>query len=101
MMTLALPGGVLHLGRRLVGEPPECLRNPAHPELVDLLTRLTPPPADLDGTGAADWSALIDRMVLIAALFRLRHEDASLCTPPFTPEQVAAFEEGRLPDGIL
>ncbi|HEX6071342.1 MAG TPA: hypothetical protein VFZ18_16025 [Longimicrobiaceae bacterium] len=101
MMTLALPGGVLRLGRRLVGEPPECLRNPAHPELVALLTRLTPPPTDVDGTGAADWSALSDRMVLIAALFRLRHEDASLCTPPFTPEQVAAFEEGRLPDGIL
>jgi hypothetical protein len=92
---------VVRLGRRLAGEPPECLRNPAHPELVALLARLAPPPDDLDGTGAADWSALTDRMILIAALFRLRHEDASLCTPPFTPAQVAAFEEGRLPDGVL
>jgi hypothetical protein len=101
MMTLALPGGVVRLGRALAGEPPDCLRRPVHPELVRLLDRLTPAPDDLDGTGAADWSTLTDRMVLIAALFRLRHEDASLRSPPFTAEQVEAFEAGRLPDGVL
>jgi hypothetical protein len=68
---------------------------------VALLTDLTPSPDDLDGTGADDWSLLRDRMILIASLFLLRHEDASLCSPPFTPEQVATFEAGRLPGGLL
>jgi hypothetical protein len=101
MMTLALPGGVLHLGRPLAGEPPECLRNPALPELVALLSRLAPAAGDANGSGAGDWSALSDRMILIGALFRLRHEDAALGTPPYTPEQVTAFEAGRFPDGVL
>jgi hypothetical protein len=101
LMTLALPGTVIHLGRDLTGECPACLRDPGNAELVALLTRFTPAADDLDGAGACDWSVLDQRMQLIARLFRLRHEDATLLQAPYTPEQVLAFEAGRLPDGDL
>jgi hypothetical protein len=56
---------------------------------------------DPDGAGADDWSVLQERMTLICRLFRLRHETASLLQAPFTPEQVLAFQAGRLPAGGL
>jgi hypothetical protein len=101
LMTLALPGTVVHLGRDLAGECPACLREPRTAELVELLARFTPPADDRDGAGACDWSVLDQRMQLIARLFRLHHEDATLFQPAYTPEQVLAFEAGRLPEGDL
>jgi hypothetical protein len=101
MMTLALPDGVVHLGRELSGEYPACLREPRTAELVELLRRFVPAADDRNGVGAFDWSVLEQRMQLITRLFRLRHEDPALLREPYTPEQVLAFEDGRLPDGEL
>jgi HEPN domain-containing protein len=101
MITLSLPEGVLKLGRQLAGLPPECLREPQHEELRAMLARLTPRPGDLDGAGADDWSLFQERMIAIGSFFRLRHEDASLYSPPFTTAQVEALRAGRLPDGRL
>lgn len=101
LMTLALPDGVIRLGRDLTGELPASLRDPTLAELVELLAQVRPAPDDPDGVGAWDWSALGERMQMIARLFQLRQEDAGLFIPPFTPEQVARFEAGELPDGNL
>jgi hypothetical protein len=40
-------------------------------------------------------------MHYIAHLFRAFHLSADLARPPFTPEQVSAFERGAVPDGEL
>lgn len=101
MITLTLPAGVLKLGRRLRGEPPECLREPVLPELVTMLGRLAPRPGDLDGGGADDWSRLDERLTVIGSFFRLYHEHDSLYDPPYTPEQAAEIRAGRLPEGPL
>lgn len=98
-MTLSLPGGVVHLGRDLRGDFPESLLSPTTAELVEILNRFQPASDDADGAGADDWSILDQRMILITRLFRLRHEERDLFGAPFTPEQVQAFEAGRLPDG--
>lgn len=101
MITLSLPGGVLKLGRRLSGEPPECLREPRLAELRAMLERLAPGSHDLDGAGADDWSRLNERLTVIGSFFHLRHEDASLYDPPFSPEQAEAIRSGRIPAGSL
>ena len=100
MITLALPGGELRLGRALQGEPPECLRTPRHPELRIMLDRLAPAVGDLDGTGADDWSRFDERMTVIGSFFRLRHEDATLYDPPFTEGQLRAIRNGRVPESL-
>ncbi|HEX6927304.1 MAG TPA: hypothetical protein VF167_17900 [Longimicrobiaceae bacterium] len=101
LITLTLPGEVLRLGRNLAGEPPACLRNPRNPELRDLLALLAPPPDDLDGSGADDWSRLEDRMITIGRFFLLRHEEPKLYEPPFTEAQLRELRAGRIPGGVL
>ena len=101
LMTLRLPDGALRLGRHLGEEPPESLREPRHPELVAMLARFRPAPGDANGTGADDWSVLEERMLLIGALFRCRHQDRALFGAPFTPAQVREAEAGRVPGGVL
>jgi hypothetical protein len=101
-MILDLPEiGALRLGRDLAGTIPESLSRPVDPELIAFLTRLDPTPDSLVGTGARDWADLMDRMHLIADLFRCHHETAALHTAPFTDDQVAALAAGRLPGGRL
>lgn len=101
MITLSLPRGEIRLGRALAGDPPECLRDPEHPELRSVLERFAPGPHDPDGTGADDWGRLEDRLTVIAAFFRLRHEDPSLYEPPFTARQLRAIRRGERPPGPL
>jgi hypothetical protein len=38
-------------------------------------------------------------MHYIAHLFRSFHEDPQLAAPPFTPQQVAQFRAGGVPEG--
>lgn len=101
LMTLSFPDGMVHLGRDLGGEYPAPLRDPRNGDLVELLNRFRPPDLDPNGAGACDWSMLDQRMCLITRLFRLRHEDALLFNAPYNPDQVMAFESGRLPEGEL
>ncbi len=53
------------------------------------------------GSAAADWGDLAERMRYICFLFRSRQCDESLFLAPFTEEQMAAIEEGRVPVGKL
>jgi hypothetical protein len=100
-MSLSLPGRVLALGVHLADPFPEELREPADPELVELLARFEPVPPVPDDCGARDWSVLEQRMHYISHLFRAFHGSASLFDPPFTEEQVRAFGRGEVPAGAL
>jgi len=51
--------------------------------------------------GAKDWCDLRQRMHYIVHLFRAYAETPSLFVSPFTPEQVASFRAGIVPDGEL
>lgn len=101
LMTLALPGGVLRLGRDVTGQFPESLRTLTDPELTAFLMTVDPTPDTPLGSGAEDWATLLDRMHFIADLFRTRHEDGTLREPPFGPAQLRAMAEGRTPTGDL
>jgi hypothetical protein len=100
-MVLSLPGRVLALGTHLDDAYPEVLREPANPELVELLARFEPQPPDPDDCGARDWSDLDQRMHYIVHLFCAFHLHEELSRPPFTPEQLASFGRGVVPDGEL
>jgi hypothetical protein len=101
LMVLALPGRVLALGTHLADEYPDALREPALAELTDLLAQFEPTPPAHDDCGAHDWADFPQRMHYIVHLFRAFHLSADLSRSPFTPEQVARFERGTVPDGEL
>jgi hypothetical protein len=92
MMTLTVPGQVLHLGQALP-PPPDAPLYPAellriqNPDLYELLIQYdaTDPDA-LGDVGASDWSALPQRMRYILALFRSRQQTPSLRGQPFSDE---------------
>jgi len=101
LMVLSLPGRVLALGQNLADPFPEVLREPLNADLIALVARYEPAPPAPDDCGALDWSDLHQRMHYISHLFRAFHLDEALAGPPFTPEQVARFESGVVPDGDL
>ena len=101
LMTLALPGRALRLGRDLTGTFPAELARLENSELVALLAESDPTADALAESGARDWAALPERMHYIADLFRLAHADPALHQPPFTPAQERAIAEGQVPDGDL
>jgi hypothetical protein len=100
-MVLSLPGRVLALGTHLGDEYPEALREPLDAELTELLARFEPVPPAPDDCGARDWSDLHQRMHYIVHLFCAFHLREELSRPPFTPEQVASFTHGVVPEGKL
>ncbi len=100
-MVLSLPGRVLALGTNLTDPYPEALAQPVDADLLELLARFEPLPPAPDDCGARDWSELNERMHYIAHLFRVFHLDEELARPPFTPDQVAAFSRGAVPEGDL
>jgi hypothetical protein len=100
-MVLSLPGRVLALGTHLADEYPEALREPADADLTELLARFEPVPPALDDCGAHDWADIDQRMHYIVHLFCAFHLREELSRPPFTPEQVASFSGGVVPDGEL
>ena len=95
-MVLTLPAVVLWLGRNL-DAPGEV----TDPELRQLMARYEPVPPAIDDCGATDWSELDQRMHFIVHLFRSRHADGTLASPPFTAAQVERILAGELPDGDL
>jgi hypothetical protein len=101
LLTLSLPGRVLALGTHLADAYPEVLREPVFPELSELLARFEPVPPAPDDCGARDWAELPQRMHYIVHLFCAFHMREELSRPPFTPEQIASFQRGVLPDGEL
>jgi hypothetical protein len=101
LMVLSLPGRVLALGTNLADEYPEALRKPSDADLTALLAEFEPVPPAPDDCGARDWADFHQRMHYIVHLFRAFHLDRELARPPYTPEQVAAFGRGLVPDGEL
>ena len=53
------------------------------------------------GTGADDWVILSQRMRYILELFRSRQQNPRILEPIFTPDQVAALAQRRIPEGPL
>ena len=100
-LVLSLPGRVLALGTHLADEYPDVLREPADAELAEFLAQFEPAPPATDDCGARDWSELEQRMHYIIHLFRAFHLSGDLSRPPFSPEQVASFSRGVVPDGEL
>ena len=101
LMALSLPGRVLALGTNLADPFPDVLREPVNAELIELVAQFEPAPPAPDDCAASDWSDLHQRMHYISHLFRAFHLDDALTSPPFTPEQVASFENGVVPDRDL
>jgi hypothetical protein len=101
LMVLSLPGRALALGTHLADAYPEALVEPADADLVELLARYEPVPPTADDCGARDWSELPQRMHYIVHLFRALQLSEQLADPPFTPEEVASFSRGVVPDGEL
>jgi hypothetical protein len=101
LMTLRMPGVVVHLGRDVRGEFPPELREIEYQPLRALLATIDPTPNATTGSGATDWANLRERMHFIADLFRCWHAKPELFSAPYTAAQVAAMREERRPDGDL
>jgi len=102
LMTIHLSTAVrLQLGQDLgVGFPPS-LREIVLPELRELLDRIDPTPDSTQGSGAADWADLDDRVHFITDMFRCFQESPFLFDPPFTPAQLERLDAGERPDDPL
>jgi hypothetical protein len=92
LMTLALPGETLMLGRALrapAGQPlyPPLLDPVDDPEALRFLEEHGALRPDRTGSGAVNWTRLADRMRYIIDLFRSRQLYRPLQGPPFTAEQ--------------
>lgn len=101
MMVLALPNVVLSLGRNLEAPVPAIFNGTPHPLLDNFVKEYDPCAPDASNCGADDWSNLRQRMHYILHLFRAYAEQSALFSPPFTPEQVARFRAGVVPEGEL
>jgi len=101
LMTLHVPGAVLHLGRDVRGSFPPELVELDHPALRAVMARVDPTPDSTDQSGAKDWGDLPDRMHFIADLFRCWHARSELFESPYTAAQVVAIRAGQRPAGRL
>ena len=100
-MVMSLPERVLALGTHLADAYPDALHEPADADLIELLARFEPVAPAPDDCGARDWSDLQQRMHYIVHMFCAFHLSEPLSRPPFTPEQVASFRRGVVPDGEI
>lgn len=113
LTTLPTPAETLRLGRDLPAPPgsplyPPLLERLDDGELVGMLERYAAydPSAPVlrrvaPGSGARDWALLDERMRFILTYFRSRQREESQLSPPFTDEQLAMLEAGRVPTGEL
>lgn len=105
-MTLRMPDVTMRLGADVPALPngrefPFHVTSVSNPKLVEILRKLDHSANSLRGSRAHDWSVLADRMNFIADVFRSRQQHPPLFDPPFTPEQVAEIDLGRVPSGAL
>ncbi len=105
-MSLKLPDVEMRLGEDVPSLPsgrdfPLDVTKLENPKTRQLLAELDHSPNRLRGSRARDWSRLSDRMNFIVDVFRSRQQHARLFEPPFTAEQIAAIDAGRMPDGPL
>ncbi|MBK8490379.1 MAG: hypothetical protein IPL49_05585 [Saprospirales bacterium] len=91
MMTMDTPTGMFRLGDDVPPLPngrqyPDLLETLTLPELIPLIEQLDYTPDALQGSGAADWTSLNDRLNYILDLFRSRQQDERLFAEPFSRE---------------
>jgi hypothetical protein len=91
MMVLALPTGVLALGRTLEPPLPSIFRGSPHPVLAEFIKEYDPCPPGVSECGADDWCNLRQRMHYILHLFRAYAEEPRLWAPPFTADQASSL----------
>jgi hypothetical protein len=102
LMVLTLPPDVvLSLGRELDAPVPAVLAGAGVPELMAFVQKYDPCGPGGTACGAQDWCDLRERMHYILHLFRAYQESGELLVPPFSHEQVRAFQGGVVPDGAL
>lgn len=108
LMTLAVPGQVLRLGRTLPPPAqgralyPQALIQIQNEEAYDLLEQYSALDPHAQGdVGADDWTALAQRMRYILALFRSRQQEKNMFSQPFSDMQVSALWAGKVPEGPL
>ncbi|MGZ8553015.1 MAG: hypothetical protein ACXWV8_06390, partial [Chitinophagaceae bacterium] len=102
LMTLTIPpGNCLQLGRDLAIPYHDDLKQLVNTDLLALLHQTDPTPDSLLESGADDWASLPERMHFIGELFRCCQASKELFGAAFSPEQVEALKEGRLPGGNL
>ena len=101
MMVLAMPTGVLALGRNLDAPVPPVFASALPPLLAAFVSDYDPCPPGVSECGADDWCNLHQRMHYILHLFRAFAVEQRLWVAPFTPEQVASFRTGVVPRGEL
>ena len=105
MMTLRVPGAVLHLHEDVPPAATARASRPSSPSSLDTPEEIGAAVAvyrvwDRTGgtglhDGAQDWAVLHERMSYIVNLFRGRQQDATLSAHPFTDEQLVAMRAGR------
>jgi hypothetical protein len=102
-LHLSLPGNqTLHLrsdvppprGKPLY--PPE-LRDLTNPDALAILKEFGADTPNAIGTGATDWSNLVQRMHYILVLFRSRQLESILLSEAFSPAQQSDLAAGRMP----
>jgi hypothetical protein len=101
MMVLALPTGVLALGRNLEAPLPAIFQGSPHPVLALFINEYDPCPVGVSQCAADDWCNLRQRMHYILHLFRAYAEEPRLWVPPFTTDETSSFRAGTVPLGEL
>jgi hypothetical protein len=105
-MSIYLPTGALRLGsdvkpsKRDESFPPD-LQQIQSERVLEILARYDRSGDTLRRSRANDWSDLDDRMNFIVDLFRSYQQTTALFGPPFSAEQMAALDDGRIPEGKL
>jgi hypothetical protein len=106
LMHIDLPDSELSLGESVAPPahqpvfPPD-LQTLRNEDLVAFVDHFGDRMSTMKGSGAGNWTKISDRMRFIIDLFRSYQQDKTLLTPPFTPEQIASMEAGRIPEGKL
>jgi hypothetical protein len=76
--------------------PPE-LQKLSNPEALAILEEFGADTPNAIGTGATDWTNLVQRMHYILVLFRSRQLEAILLSEAFSPAQQSDLAAGRMP----
>jgi hypothetical protein len=80
---------------------PATLRTVESDDLEQFLREWDRAPETVDGSAAADWTKIRDRMNFICDLFRTRQRDPELFAPPYSPQQREEILAGQVPPGPL
>ena len=105
-MSITLPGREMKLDEDVMPPTgihtfPRDLIKIENPRCRELVEQFDTRPETLQGSAAADWSSLRDRMNYVADFFRSHQQSRRLFEPPFQAEQAAAIESGTVPGGPL